>query len=47
MNLLKMTCNNPNLDVVNTNAYAKLGQIPSIRFHDTERNRNFDINQWP
>ena len=28
--------NNPNLDFVNTNAYAKLGQIPSIRSQDIE-----------
>ena len=28
INLWKLTCNNPNLDVVNINAYAKLGQIP-------------------
>ena len=31
INLLKMTHNDPNLDLVNINAYAKFGQIPSIR----------------
>ena len=40
-------CNNPNLDVVNINAYAKFGQIPSICSQDIERKRNYDINQGP
>ena len=39
--------NHPNLDVVNINAYAKFGQIPSICSHDLERKRNLDINQGP
>ena len=39
-NLWKLKCNNPNLDLVNINAYAKFGQIPSIRSQDIERKRN-------
>ena len=42
-----MTLNDPNLDVVNINANAKFGQIPSILSQDTERKRNSDINQGP
>ena len=30
-------CNNPNLDLVNINTYAKFGQIPSIRSQEIER----------
>ena len=40
-------CNNPSVDVVNINAYAKLWQIPSIRSQDIERKRNSDITQGP
>ena len=29
-------CNNPNLDLVNINAYPKFGQIPSIHSKDIE-----------
>ena len=47
INLWKLTCNNPNLDVVDINAYAKIGQIPSIRSQDIERKQNYDINQRP
>ena len=43
--LRKLTCNNPNLDIVNINAYAKLGQIPSIHSQVIERKRNSDINE--
>ena len=39
--------NNPNLDVLNINVYAKLGQIPSTISQDIERKRNSDINQGP
>ena len=39
--------NNPNLDLVNINAYANFGQIPSICSQDIERERNSDINQGP
>ena len=45
--LWKLTYNNPSLHVVSINAYAKLGQIPSIRSQDIERKRNSDINQGP
>ena len=32
---------NPNLGLVNINAYAKFGQIPSICYQDIERKRKF------
>ena len=40
-------CYNTNLDLVSTNAYAKLGQIPSVHSQDIERKRNSDIDQGP
>ena len=43
----KLTCNNPNLDLVNINAYAKFGLIPSIVSQDIEWKRNSDNNQGP
>ena len=43
----KLTCNNPKLDLVNMNAYIKLGEILSICSQDIERKRNFGINQAP
>ena len=46
-NLRKLTCNNPNLDLVNINAYAKFGQIPSICSQDIQLKRNSDRNQGP
>ena len=36
--------NNPRLDVVNINAYAKFGRIQLIYSQDIERKRNSDIN---
>ena len=46
-----MTGNNPNLDLVNMNAYKKFGEILSICSQDIERIRNSvqnsDINQGP
>ena len=36
INVQKLTRNNPNLDLVNINAYPKFGQIPSICSIDTE-----------
>ena len=39
--------NNPNLDLVNINAYAKCAPIPSIYSQDIERKRNSDNNQGP
>ena len=40
INLRPLTPNNPNLD---TNAYTKFGQIPSIFSQDIGRKRNSDI----
>ena len=37
--------NNPNLDLVNINAYAKFGQIRSICSQDIEQKRNSNIIQ--
>ena len=45
MNWQKLLHNNPSLDYVNINAYAKFGQNPSIRSQDIERKQNSDINQ--
>ena len=39
--------NNPNLDLVNINAYAKFGQIPSIHSQVIEQKQISDINQGP
>ena len=39
--------NNPNLDLVSINAYAKFGQIPSICSQNIERKQNSDIDQRP
>ena len=47
VNLEKLTGNNPDLDPVNINVYAKLGQIPSICSKDIEWKRNFDNNLGP
>ena len=47
INLQKLMHNNPNLDLVNTIAYAKFGQIPSFLSQDIEQIRNSDINQGP
>ena len=41
--LRKMTGNNPNLYLVNINAYIKFGQILSIRSQDNEWKRKSDI----
>ena len=43
INLRKLTRNNPNLDLVNTNAPAKFCQIPSICSQTIVRKRNSDI----
>ena len=45
--LLKMTGNNPKLDLVNVDAHTKFGQILSIHSQDIERKRNSDVNQGP
>ena len=38
-------CNNPNVDLVNMNAYIKFDEILSFCSQDIEQNRNFGINQ--
>ena len=43
----KLMRNNPRLDLVNVNAYAKFAQIPSIPSPDIERKRNSDDNRGP
>ena len=40
-------CNNPNVDLVNLNAYIKFGEILLICSQDNERIQNFGINQGP
>ena len=40
-------CYNPNVDIVNMNAYIKFGEILSICSQDIEGKRNFVINQGP
>ena len=43
-----MTGNNPNLDLVNVNAYIKLGEILSIFSQDIDqRKQKSDVNQGP
>ena len=42
-----MTGNNPNLDLVNMNAYIKFGEILSICSQEFEWKRNYDVNQGP
>ena len=42
-----MMCNNPKLDLVNMNAYIKLGEILSICSQDIERKQNLGVNQGP
>ena len=42
-----MSCENPNVDLENMNAYIKFGEILSISSQDIERKQNSDINQGP
>ena len=42
-----MTDNNPELDLVNINAYINLSEILSICSQDIKEYRNFGINQGP
>ena len=42
-----MMCNNPNVDLVNMNAYIKFGEILSICSQYIEEKRNFGVNQGP
>ena len=46
-NVQKIMCNNPNLDLVNINAYIKFGEILSICTQYIERKQNFGVNQGP
>ena len=41
----KMMCYNPNIDLVNKNAYIKFGEIMSSCSQDIERKQNVGINQ--
>ena len=41
-NLLKLTCNNPYLDLVNANGYTKFSESLSICSEDIEWKRNSD-----
>ena len=40
-------CSNINVDLVNMNAYIKIGEILSICSQDIERKQNFGVNQVP
>ena len=42
-----MTCNSPKLDLVNMNAYIKLGEILPNGSQDIERKQIFGINKGP
>ena len=44
---MKIDSNNPTLDLVKVNAYAKVYQMPSIRSQEIEQKQNFDNNQGP
>ena len=46
-NLRKTMIYNTNVDLVNDNAYTKLGLNRSIRFQDIEQKLNSDVNQGP
>ena len=43
-NVSKMSCDNPNVDLININAYIKFGEILSISSQDIGWNGNFGIN---
>ena len=45
INIWKMMCNNPKLNLVNINAYIKFGEILPIDSQYIERKRNFGLNQ--
>ena len=47
LNWRKLTLNNPKLDVVNIDQYAKFGQNPFLHSQDIERKQNSDIIQGP
>ena len=44
-NVRKMMCNNPNVDLVNMNAYIKFGEILSICSQDIKLKRNFRVKK--
>ena len=44
-NKQNMTGNNPNLDLVNINAYTKFGEILFTCSPDIEQKQNSDVNQ--
>ena len=46
-NLLKMTANNPNVDLVSINSDIKFDQNLSICSQDIEWKRHFGVNQGP
>ena len=46
-NVRKMMCNNPNLDLVKSNAYKKFDEILSIYSQDIKRKQNSGVNQGP
>ena len=47
VNLLKLTFNNRTQELINLNAYAKFGLIPSICSQDIEGKQNSDNNKGP
>ena len=47
VNLQKWTRNNPNLEHVNVNSYAKFDRIVLIGSQDIEQKQNSDNNQGP
>ena len=42
-----MDGSNPNLDLININAFTKFGEILSICSQDIEQKRNSVVNQGP
>ena len=42
-----MSCDNPNVDLVNMNAYIKFGEILIICSQDIERKQKFGVKQGP
>ena len=43
----KMSCDNPNVNLVNLNAFLKFVEILSVSSQENERKGNFGINQGP
>ena len=44
-NVLKIMCNNPNLELINICIYIKFGENQSVCSQDIEPIQNFGINQ--